>query len=265
MYRPVAGRFTGNAALPPPSLLRYARGGSADAPYPASVSFGLSRGRTLDPGPIAISEDSLPPLPDDILTRPQGGWVNAGSWFADPTRPLELEIGSGKGTFLLQQSTLQPGTNFLGIEYAREFFLYAADRLRRAGVPNVRMLCLDAGEFVHWRLADASVSVIHLYFADPWPKARHHRRRMVSDRFLGDAARVLKPGGELRIVTDHADYWAWMEDHFARWCGPGRPFERLAFTPPESVGEGELVGTNFERKYRVEGRPFNAAVLRKLS
>ncbi len=79
---------------------------------------------------------------------------------------------------------------------------------------------------------------------------------------------MLLPGGELRIVTDHDDYWQWMEREFALVAGPDAPaalrFERCEFERPESANEGELVGTNFERKYRREGRPFNAAVLRKL-
>ena len=79
------------------------------------------------------------------------------------------------------------------------------------------MLHFDAGELLHWRIPDGIIDVLHLYFPDPWPKPRHHKRRMVSDRFLGDVHRVLRPGGELRVVTDHADYWSWMEEHFARW------------------------------------------------
>jgi len=109
--------------------------------------------------------------------------------------------------------------------------------------------------------------VIHLYFPDPWPKSRHHKRRMVSDRFMGEAQRSLAPGGQLRVVTDHDDYWAWMEEHFARWTAPreggAAPFERMEFDRPASAGEGEVVGTNFERKYRREGRPFHAATLRR--
>lgn len=250
------------------------------------MSFGLSRGRTLDPGSIAVPPELLTPIPDDVMTRPEGAHLPIHSWFAYPQRPLHIEIGSGKGTFLLGAAARQPEVNFLGIEYEREFYLYAADRLRRAALPNVRMLGIDASEFVHWRVPSASVHTIHLYFADPWPKTKHHRRRMVQDRFLLDCVRVLIPGGELRIVTDHADYWAWMEEHFARFGtlageprDPRKPFVREPFTSdmprereidndspdaPESPKPGELVGTNFERKYRLEGRTFNAAVLRRI-
>ena len=227
------------------------------------MSFGLARGRELDATGVAVDPAGFPPLPDDVLARPQAGHLNIPSWFADPSRPLQIEIGSGKGTFLIQRAPAEPHANFLGIEYAREFYMYAADRIRRAAIPNVRMLCTDAGEFVRWRVADHSVQVIHLYFPDPWPKTRHHRRRMIQDEFLAQCLRVLAPGAELRVVTDHDDYWAWMEKHFARWCRPDGPFERHAYTPPAGVGEGELVGTNFERKYREEGRGFHGAVLRK--
>ncbi len=236
------------------------------------MSFGLGHGRTLDIGAHGVLAEHLPALPADVGANPRAGWLDPRGWFPDPSRRFELEIGSGKGTFLLQQGALEPGTNFLGIEWAKEFFAYAADRARRRGLDNVRLLHADATQFVRWRVPDGVVSVIHLYFSDPWPKTRHHKRRVVQDGFLEQAHRVLEPGGELRIVTDHADYWAWMEERFARWTGAGAaphrrtpaPFERRAFEPPASAGEGEVVGTNFERKYAREGRPFHAAILRKV-
>ncbi|MBX3364792.1 MAG: tRNA (guanosine(46)-N7)-methyltransferase TrmB [Phycisphaeraceae bacterium] len=234
------------------------------------MSFGLSRGRSLDvaPGVVALDAIEIPPLPDDVLTNPEAGWLNLSGLFRTPEFPLEIEIGSGKGTFLVQEARARPTTNFLGIEWAKEFFAYAADRIRRQQVGNVRLLHADAVEFLRWRVPDASVSVIHLYFSDPWPKTRHHKNRVVQDRFLADAHRTLIPGGELRIVTDHDGYWAWMEEHFARWCSPGTGedhplFARVAFAPPVGAGVGELVGTNFERKYAREGRPFHATTLVK--
>lgn len=236
------------------------------------MSFGLARGRTLDAGGIGITDAELPPLPDRANNATiEATRVDPRPWFPNPDLPLEIEIGSGKGTFLVQQCELQPDANFLGIEWAKEFYAYAADRLRRRAATNVRMLHGDATAFVHWRVPTGIVRTIHLYFSDPWPKKRHHKRRVVQDSFLADIHRILIPGGELRIVTDHDDYWAWMEEHFARWTAPGTnplgltpaPFERLAFERPASAGAGETVGTNFERKYAREGRPFHATTLRK--
>ncbi|MCB9840731.1 MAG: hypothetical protein H6809_03660 [Phycisphaeraceae bacterium] len=236
------------------------------------MSFGLGRGRALEPGAIGVGPEEMPPLPDDLLANPLGARLNPRAWFPDPSRPFEIEIGSGKGTLLLAQSAAQPATNFLGIEWAGEFYAYAADRLRRAGVANARMLHADATEFLRWRCPDAIVRVIHLYFSDPWPKSRHHKKRVVQDSFLCDAWRVLEAGGELRVVTDHDELWAWDMEHFARWCGTGPTpghagatpaFDLLAFEAPATAGADELVGTNFERKFRAEGRGFHACVLRK--
>ena len=239
------------------------------------MGSGLSHDKPLDISGFGIVSEDLPPLPDDLLARPERAWVDIRSWFDAPQRPFELEIGSGKGTFLAQQAGLQPETNFLGIEWAGEYFRYAADRARRNNLTNVRMLHTDAGQFVRWRVPTGVCRVVHLYFPDPWPKARHHKRRMVQDAFMRDAWRVLEDGGELRVVTDHADYWAWMERRFGRFATGGPPsdasgewfggFAREAFEKPPSAGEDEVVGTNFERKYREEGRAFHAAVLRKVS
>lgn len=231
------------------------------------VSFGLGRGRELDTTGVGIEGGEIPPLPDSVLEAPSSAWIDPRAWFPEPSRPFEIEIGSGKGTFLVQQAAGDPETNYLGIEWAREFYAYAADRVRRHGLQNVKLLHADATEFLHWRAPTGIARVIHLYFSDPWPKSRHHKRRVLQDRFLADALRILNPGGELRIVTDHAEYWTWMEQHFERWCSPApeAPFERLAFASPGSAKEGEVVGTNFERKYAREGRPFHAAVLRKIS
>lgn len=223
---------------------------------------------------IAVTAAELPPLPDDILSDPRAGYVDPRRWFRDPGLPLEIEIGCGKGTFIVEESKARPGANFLGFEWEGEFFAYAADRLRRAGSRNARMLHADATEFLRWRTPDAIVRTVHLYFSDPWPKRKHHKNRVVRDGVLAQVWRVLEPGGELRVVTDHDDYWGWMEEHFTRWCSaeraqgvpawvPAPAFERRAFEPPASAGEGELVGTNFERKYRREGRPFHAVTLRK--
>lgn len=224
----------------------------------------------MDTSGVEVDARSLPSMPDDVLMNRPGAWVDPRAWFEEPTRPFHLEIGSGKGTFLVQEAPEHPGVNWLGIEYEREFFLFAADRVRRAGLTNVKMMCCDASEFVHWRLPDRSVDVLHLYFPDPWPKRKHHRRRMIQDRFLEDCTRVLVEGGELRVATDHPEYWAWMEEHFARWTTPTSPFERCPFEKPAGAKEGELVGTNFERKYRREveegtdegRRIFNATVLK---
>lgn len=214
------------------------------------MSFGLSHGRTLVTAGWGLDQSELPPF--------DRGRVDPRGWFPDSSRPFEVEIGSGKGTFLLQEAQRRADVNFLGIEWAKEFWAYAADRLRRHGLANTKMLRADATEFIrHW-CADGVVSVLHLYFSDPWPKTRHHKRRVVQERTLEEFHRVLAPGGELRIVTDHDALWAWCEEHVARRADL---FTRRDFDRPASAGDDEVVGTNFERKYRREGRPFHAMTL----
>jgi tRNA (guanine-N7-)-methyltransferase len=102
-------------------------------------------------------------------------------------------------------------------------------------------------------VTDASLSVLHVYFPDPWPKARHHKRRLVQEPFMKQAGRVLEAGGRLQIVTDHAEYF----EQIRAVVGASK-LKVIEYTRPGSATEGEFVGTNFERKYKREGRPFHS-------
>lgn len=225
------------------------------------MSFGLSRGRSLDVGAAGLDRSHLPPLVTANGQSAPAVAFDPRAWFERPELDLDLEIGSGKGTFLLSQSGLEPDVNFLGIEWAGEFYRYAADRLRRRQARNARLLWADATEFLRWWMPSGIVRVVHLYFSDPWPKSRHRKRRVVQDATMRDFHRVLRPQGELRLVTDHDELWAWYEEHARRNADL---FERCPFERPASAAEGEMVGTNFERKYRREGRPFHAMTLRRI-
>jgi tRNA (guanine-N7-)-methyltransferase len=160
--------------------------------------------------------------------------------------PVELEIGMGKGTFLTDQARARPETNFFGLEYARWFWRYASDRLRRNNCNNARTARAEAAYFLKEFVPDASLSVVHIYFPDPWPKKRHHKRRLIQKTFLEQIERVLKPEARVQIVTDHEEYFQQIQQVVRR--------SRLKEVE-YSVSE---VGTNFERKYRREGRPFYA-------
>jgi tRNA (guanine-N7-)-methyltransferase len=251
------------------------------------MSFGLARDRELSDSGIGITNAELPPLPDSIISDREAGRIDPRCWFIEPALPLEIEIGVGKGTFLVNQVPANRKTNFLGIEWAHEFYLYAADRLRRRaqteGLTNIRLLHGNGVDFLKWRCPGNTVRVIHLYFSDPWPKKKHHKNRVIHDAFLAEVWRVLIASGELRIVTDHDESWAWNVQHFSRWTSTDprtelgvprgmlaglqspAPFEQLPFAPPEWVGDGEIVGTNYERKFRRDDRPPHATVLRKLT
>ncbi len=169
--------------------------------------------------------------------------------------PVEVEIGMGKGTFLTDQARARPDTNFFGIEWARFFWRYASDRLRRNNCLNARTVRAEAGFFLNEFVPPGSVSVLHVYFPDPWPKARHHKRRLIQPKFLPVVRRVLAPGGRLQVVTDHKGYW---DENIEPTVRGAESFTVVDYNRPDSAGEGEFVGTNFERKYRREGRPFYA-------
>jgi len=201
----------------------------------------LGHGRELDTAGILLDEESV------------SGVMDFAAMFGNAA-PVEIEIGTGKGTFLLARAAANPHLNFLGIEWARAYAIYAADRFRRAGLANVRMLRTDAGEIFRTHLAPQSLWRVHVYFPDPWPKARHHRRRLVQPPFVEHARRALKLGGQLIVVTDHRGYFEQIQSVLAHAAGWARvPMPRMADT------SGELVGTNFERKYIAQGRPFYSA------
>jgi tRNA (guanine-N7-)-methyltransferase len=180
------------------------------------MSFSLSHGKMMDVAEIGVLHEQLPAPP--AAGQPPVR-IDLKAWFG-PKRagqPLELEIGSGKGTFLLNQALVTPAVNYLGIEWAMQYWKFAADRCRRHGLVNVRVLRTEAGAFVRDFVPDTSLRQVHIYFPDPWPKARHNKRRLIQAPFLRECHRVLEARGLLRIATDHGEYFAWMEEH-----APGR-------------------------------------------
>ena len=196
----------------------------------------------LIPEPIGLDVETLP--------RPIDWHALYGN-----DHPVELEIGMGKGTFLTEQAKARPETNFFGIEWARWFWRYASDRLRRNGCNNARTVRAEASFFLTEFVRPESLDVLHIYFPDPWPKARHHKRRLVNPKFMELAHRVLRARGRIQIVTDHKGYW---EENIEPSVRGAVAFEVVDYNRPGSAGAGEFVGTNFERKYAREGRPFYA-------
>jgi tRNA (guanine-N7-)-methyltransferase len=174
--------------------------------------------------------------------------------------PVEMEVGFGKGLFLVSAGQARPETNFLGVEIERKYQLLAATRLARRGLRNVRLACADARLFLRDRLPAGVLEAVHVYFPDPWWKTRHRKRRVFTEEFTAQCARVLRPGGRLLLASDVAEYFAIITGQVTRQGA----FESLP--PPEvKPPEHDLdYLTNFERKYRKEGRPiYRAAYVRR--
>jgi tRNA (guanine-N7-)-methyltransferase len=168
---------------------------------------------------------------------------------------VEVEIGSGKGEFLIEYARANPHCNLLGIENQPRWSRRIAERLARAPQPNVRVLCADATLVVARFVRDDSVRAYHLYFPDPWWKRRHHKRRLVGSDFAAELRRTLEPGGVLHLATDVRDRFDAMLDELAHAA-----FLVRSEQGPTPTGRSL---TNFERKYRAEGRALHYATATK--
>ncbi|MFC1783568.1 tRNA (guanosine(46)-N7)-methyltransferase TrmB [Planctomycetota bacterium] len=200
---------------------------------------------------IAVDLDNYSPPMD--LERLFGG-----------SEPIHIEVGAGKGTFLLNQARSCPEVNYLGIEWANKYYRYSVERMRRWQVPNVRILRTDARYFIERYLPDECVNTYHIYFPDPWPKKRHHKRRFFLPDNLAHLVRSLVIGGELRTTTDHAEYFEIIRNLLLPDSTSAALFEPIDFLPANTAHPGEWVGSNFERKYLKQDRPIYTLAVRKL-
>lgn len=173
--------------------------------------------------------------------------------------PVEIEVGTGKGTFLVRRATLCPERNFLGIEWANAYFLYAADRMRRRNLTNVRMLRDDARDCIIRRVPDASVDVLHVYYPDPWPKRKHHKRRFFVPPTVEAIVRILRPGGRLSFATDHAEYFASMSANLNAHTG----LRQVDFDDASVGIEAGRVDSNYEHKWLRMRRTIHALAMIK--
>ena len=204
-------------------------------------TFGRIKARTLKPRQAGLMESLLPHLavPEegeidvDVLFSPSpvvgeggvGGASAALSNFgADTPTPspapqgggeLILEIGFGGGEHLVAQATAHPNTRFIGVEPFLNGVASCLRHIEEANAQNIRLHNGDARDVIA-RLPDASLDRVYILFPDPWPKARHHKRRLIQAEFLDELARVMKPGAELRFATDWANYASWTLEQVTR-------------------------------------------------
>ncbi|MGB6536391.1 MAG: tRNA (guanine(46)-N(7))-methyltransferase TrmB [Xanthobacteraceae bacterium] len=174
-------------------------------PRTTGAFFGRRKGHKLRPRRARLIETLLPRLAIDLAQSPPD---DIASLFPVPVDEVVLEIGFGGGESMIARALALPRTGFLGAEPFLNGMAMALAQIESAGLANVRLHFDDAASLIEW-LPAASLAGIDLIHPDPWPKRRHWKRRFVQDEMLVRLARILRPGGELRFVTDVADYAAW--------------------------------------------------------
>ena len=170
-------------------------------------------------------------------------------------QPLELELGSGDGSFTLQYALAHPGTNIVALERLLGRITKLDRKGHRDGLKNLRLLRAEAAYMLEYLLPPGTLDAIHVYFPDPWPKKRHHKNRLISEPFPPLAKRLLKAEGVVYLRTDNVEYFEQMLEVFDRVVG----FERTE--TPEPL---KALVTDFEQQFNTQGIPTNYAAYQKI-
>jgi len=167
---------------------------------------------------------------------------------------LEVELGSGDGTFLTTYAAAHPEVNFIGVERLLGRVRKTDRKARRGGLKNVRCVRIESAYFLEFLLPRHCVSAIHIYFPDPWPKRKHWRHRLINELFPGIVSRALRPDGTVFLRTDDLDYFNQMQEVFQ--ASP-------LFLPVETPPEVAAVLTDFERGFNSQGIPTQRAAFQR--
>ncbi len=172
--------------------------------------------------------------------------------------PIELEVGIGKGRFVLEQASCRPEIDFLALEWSLKHMRVALERARRKGLFNIRFHRADARHVLADLIPEASVDRLHVYCPDPWPKKRHHKRRFFTPAMVPHLERILIPGGFLNLSTDVGSYFEVIREVIAEYSGLTPAIDPLF---PAGTAGGK---TNYEVKYLAEGRIIHRASYTRL-
>jgi len=173
----------------------------------------------------------------------------------DLTRPLEIEVGCGKGKFLTRRAKENPDCDFLGIERMLDRVRLFDGKCNRGKIDNARVLRLEALYTFHYLLPEHHARRVYVFFPDPWPKKKHHSHRLFGPLFLNALWKRLEIGGKIEFATDHAEYFGVVKECFA--ADPR--FEEVA--PMDRPKE---VWTEFETMFREQGLSVYSAAWRAL-
>jgi len=235
--------------------------GSREPPaHPIRAFYGRRRGHRLRPHRRALLDTYLPRIGVDLPAA--GGRLDPEILFDHAPSDIWLEIGFGSGEHLAHQAGLHPHIGFVGCEPYVNGTASLLGKIDDGGLANIRVYPDDARDLLDV-LPDASIGRLYLLFPDPWPKTRHHRRRLINDANLNVFARVLKDAAEFWFATDHTEYCRWTLGLLLRhpgfdWLAEGAAdWRRPAEAPPtryevKSAGEGRsAIYLKFRRRERV--------------
>jgi len=209
--------------------------------------YGRRRGRPLRPGQKQLSESLLPHL---SVVLPEAGSLDPAALFPDRPAAVWLEIGYGAGEHLAAQAAGHPRVGFIGCEVFENGIARLIGDIARRGLDNIRVFADDARLLLDC-LEPSSIGRVFILFPDPWPKERHHKRRLVAPATLDRLALVMQPGTELRLATDDPGYLAWMLEHLT--AHPD--FAWAARTPADwRERASDWPATRYEEKARAAGR-----------
>ena len=175
-------------------------------------------------------------------------------WLKDwcHNRPLEIEVGCGKGRFLLGRSLEESSHRLIGIDWSWKWMKLGIDRAIKNKRSNIRYHKGDAHTFFENMLWNNSLTACHVYFSDPWPKKKHHKRRVLSPSFIQKIYRTLVDGGCLHISTDFFPYYSYIQNSiYSSHC----PWTSIRHTNKRELFFNQQ--TSYEKKYQQEGRPFS--------
>jgi tRNA (guanine-N7-)-methyltransferase len=217
-------------------------------PHHARAFFGRRKGHRLRARQAELIETVLPRLVVDIGHPPP---ADLATLFPMTVDEIQLEIGFGGGENMIAQAIARPRTGIIGVEPFVNGMAKALAAIETAGLRNILLHFDDAIALLAW-LPDASLARIDLIHPDPWPKRRHWKRRFVQHATVAQFARILRRGGDVRFVTDIADYAAWTLRHFVQ--SPD-----FAWTPERAddwrKGWPDFAGTRYHAKAAREQRP----------
>lgn len=170
------------------------------------------------------------------------------------TAPLNIDVGCGYGRFLMGRADSHPDTNFLGLDRLLRRMRKVAKKVHNAGLTNVRLLRIEAAYAIENMIPAASVTTFFILFPDPWPKRKHHSRRLFNPEFMNTLNSKLLPGGVVHAVTDHEDYFKAIHSLFSN-------DKRFSETEPFLPTEEEKTG--FELIFEEQNKPIGRCSIKK--